>query len=598
MGFTGGEPSPVNLLTNSTTPLGPHFAGLKSSMSPQKRSWSAICALTLVLSGCSGGASHELTTLPPQPGNQTTAWITIGPHRAIDLVFVIDNSPSMAAKQSKLKIGLSMLLRTFRDPSSGAFPDLRVAMISADLGTGGAYRDGPCAVKTLPDGTRSVYGDLGRFQMVGAAGCGVTDPAALWLETRDGVPANFEGDIGDVFACLAAHLGTQGCEVKQPLQALEFALVAQGWGNEAQRSMLRPDAHLAIAIITDEDDCSASTNDGMFGDKPELRGEAASLRCATRAYTCGGNNLSTLGPGFPTTQAFSAPLYACTARTDACPNSTDGLSYTDTSLPTECSPLKSVAGLAAEIKGLKEDPILVAGIFGWPVSGRDGKTDWPHAAEYRVAPIPNPNVADPAHPQIYAQWPTCYDRTHLPASADVFDPGAAALGAKAGLRIAAFIDQFGEIGLKTSICEDGPSLATALDYGSDLVIHLSTLCIDDKLFDTDRATDGLQADCRVVLRRPETDPANPEKLVYREDAASMPRCDPSLSVDEQPTYPCWRVLVDRVRCPVNGQQIDVVRAPSERARLLPAGTKILAQCLTCTAESVLDGVKGCDAPRP
>jgi hypothetical protein len=570
-------------------------------MSPQDLSWPAAYALTMALLGCSGGASRQLGTIPSETGNETTAWITTGPHRAVDLVFVIDNSPSMAAKQAKLKAEYSKMIQSLRDLSFGVLPDLRVAMLTADLGTGGAYPDGPCGTKTPSDGTRSVYGDMGRFQMVGAADCGVTDPAALWLESEGDMPVNFTGDVGDVFACLAANLGTQGCGVKQPLQALEFALVAPGWGNEAQRTMLRPEAYLGIAIVTDEDDCSASTNDGMFGDKPELHGEAPSLRCATRAHACGGANLSTSGPGYPTAQAFSAPLVSCKARTDACPNSTDGLSYTDTSFPTECSPLKSVERLAAEIKGLKEEPyaaILVAGIFGWPCSGSDGKTDF-RDAEYKIAPVPNPSRANSGRPQVFAEWPSCYDRSHLPESADVFDSAAAALDATAGLRISAFLDQFGENGFKTSICDDGPSLAMALVQGLGYVERpQAVLCIDDKLFDTDGTRDGVQPDCRVVLRRPEADPSDPQKIVYREDAASIPSCITPLSVDEQPAYPCWRVIPDHKKCETWGQQIDLVRAPPERKRLLPAGTKILAQCRTCTLESTLDGTKGCDYPIP
>jgi hypothetical protein len=35
--------------------------------------------------------------------------------------------------------------------------------------------------------------------------------------------------------------------------------------------MLRPDAYLGLVFLSDEDDCSAATNDGMFGDKPELQ---------------------------------------------------------------------------------------------------------------------------------------------------------------------------------------------------------------------------------------------------------------------------------------------------------------------------------------
>jgi hypothetical protein len=101
------------------------------------------------------------------------------------------------------------------------------------------------------------------------------------------------------------------------------------------------------------------------------------------------------------------------------------------------------------------------------------------------------------------------------------------------------------------------------------------------LLDSDPATDGLQADCRVVYRRPGPDPSDPSKIVYREDVASMVRCNPESSDDAQPSYPCWKVGMDRAKCPVSGQFISVVRAPSERKKPLPAGTKTTAQCLTC-----------------
>jgi len=49
----------------------------------------------------------------------------------------------------------------------------------------------------------------------------------------------------------------------------------------------------------------------MFGDKAELRGESASLRCATRGHACRGANLSDDGPGYPTNQAFQSDLASC-----------------------------------------------------------------------------------------------------------------------------------------------------------------------------------------------------------------------------------------------------------------------------------------------
>ena len=401
-----------------------------------------------------GGAGGSGTSVGLDSGSSGDAPLATGTTRLLDLVFVIDNSPSMAPKQEKLKAQFPKLIAALRAPTTNTLPDLRVAIVDTDLGSGGAYPSGSCGPNT--NNGDSPLGDQGKFRMINASTCGVSDPSALWLEYTNGSPVNFIGDINTVFTCLAGGVGTLGCGLEHPIQALELALAAKGLGNEAQQAMLRPEAYLGLVLLTDEDDCSAATNDGMFGDKPELKGESASLRCATRAHACGGMNLTgpPPEPGYPTTTAFEAPFASCMARTDACSNAIDGDQGTDTSVPTMCSPLRDFKHVADGIKKLKTDPsrqILVAGIFGWPVGG-----NMANAQPYKIAPIPNPNTADTAHPSVFDYWPVCYDPDHLPTHPDLttgFDTDAAGWGATGGVRMSAFIDEFGANGMKFSICE-------------------------------------------------------------------------------------------------------------------------------------------------
>jgi hypothetical protein len=478
------------------------------------------------------------------------------------------------------------LIAALKDPSDGSLPDLRIAIIDSDLGSGGAYASGSCGPKTLPDGTQSIYGDMGRFQMIGATACGVTDASAKYLETKGSTGVNFAGDMSSVFACLAGNLGTLGCGEEHQLQAFEFALVASGVGNDAQHQMLRPNADLGLVFLTDEDDCSAALNDGMFGDKPELRGESASLRCYTRSHQCNGTNLTQAPPGYPTTAAFSAPLASCAARTDACPNPTDGTGQTDTSQPTSCSPLKDVHTLAAEIKSLKSDPdnqILVAGIFGWPLDGD------PTKAPYKIDLIPNPNTADAAHPMVYDSWPVCYEPNHIPANPNTFDPSAAGWGATAGLREAAFINEFGPNGLKFSICQSDFSASMKL-IGDAFAQKQQNLCVADKLLDKDTATPGLQPDCTVHLRTPQADPADPTQLIYT-DGAELPQC-PTGSTNGTVAADCWQLSSDLQKCPsaYNGQWVTFLRTAAEIASgSLATGTQLAVQCGICLA----DQVEGC-----
>lgn len=533
-------------------------------------------------------------------GQQTDMYVSIAPTRLVDIVTMVDNSPSMAPKISKLNAQFPKLIDALKDPNDGSLPDLRVAIIDSDLGTGGAYASGVCGPKTLPDGTISNFGDLGRFQMINAQGCGVTSASALWLEYSNGQPVNYTGDISSVFACLAGGVGTLGCGEEHQLQAFEFALLASNIGNASQQLMLRGNAYLGLIFLTDEDDCSAAMNGGMFGDKPELLGESTSLRCATRAHVCGGTNLTTSPPGYPTTAAFTHPFSDCQARTDSCPNPTDGSSTgTDTSIPTDCSPLRDIHRLANEIKSLKEDPdnqILVAGIFGWPRSDADMAS-----AQYKIAPVPNPDTTDTQHPTLYDYWPVCYDPNHLPSPATTdtatgFDATAAGWGATGGLRESAFVDEFGANGLKLSICEPDftKSMAT---IGSAVAKHLQNLCVDYKLLDTDTdsATPGLQPDCRVSYRTPVVNPNDPTEVYYTEDPVGLPQC-PSGASSSNIAADCWQLTSDFDKCPVKGQMIIVLRTAAEIiAGPVPEGTKIGMQCRTCP--DPLPGaaaVPGCD----
>ena len=488
--------------------------------------------------------------------------ITVVPNRALDLVFMVDNSPSMAPKQAKLKAQFPKLIDALKDPGDGTLPDLRLALVDSDLGTGAAYSNGSCGPKTVPDAGTSNYGDLGMFQMIGAAGCGVTSPSAQWLEYQHGQPVNYTGDIDSVFTCLAGNLGTLGCGEEHSLQAYEFALVASGLGNEGQRAMLRPNAYLGLVFLSDEDDCSAAPDDGLFGDKTELRGESASLRCYTRSHMCSGKNLTDSPPGYPTDSAFTSLLSDCAARTDACPNPLDGTAGTDTSVPTSCSPLRSIKRIADELKALKARPdeqIFVAGIFGWPLDDADLAS-----ATYKIAPIPNPNSADTAHPTVFDTWPICYDPNHLPASVDGgpgFDTTAAGWGATPGLRLSAFVDEFGDNGLRFSICQPDFSVAMS-KIGTALGKKSPNLCL------AARADSYAGCTARYLI------PDSSGNLLP--GAAAMPLCDGA-----QTNQPCYTRVTDATKCPGAAYDVQIVAnsSPSlDGGASLPAGTLLEFTC--------------------
>jgi hypothetical protein len=508
----------------------------------------AFTLSTLALASC--GKDPAFGSGPGPNANRFM--VPMGTIPQLDLVFMIDNSPSMAPKQEKLRTQFAKLIDSLKNPGDGSLPDLRVAIIDSDLGTGGVYASGSCGPNDANGNSK--YGDEGRFRMIGASACGITDPNARFLEYQNGAPVNFTGDINAVFSCLAGNLGTQGCGFEQQLQAYEFALVAQGVGNEAQQTMLRPDAYLGLVFLSDEDDCSASINDGVYGDQSDLQGESASLRCATRAHQCSGRNLTSSPPGYPTDAAFEAPFASCAARTDACSNRTDGdgAQDTDTSQPTSCSPLKSVQHLAKEMKALKpyaSEQVLVSGIFGWPLSDADMAT-----ATYKIGPIPNPNTADAAHPTVFDYLPVCYDPNHLPTNPDPstgVDTQALGYAATGGLRMGAFVDEFGANGQKFSICQPDFSMAMS-QIGATLSKKMRNQCVPTSYTQTNQ--------CTATYATPD----GTEKAI--------PLCDASESV-----VPCYSLVSDQTTCPGDAYLVHLNRG-TDTGHPLPAGTWLVFSC--------------------
>ena len=83
-----------------------------------------------------------------------------------------------------------------------------------------------------------------------------------------------------------------------------------------------------------------------------------------------------------------------------------------------------------------------------------------------------------------------------------------------------------------------------------------------------------------VYRVPQADSAT-GKVTYTESSQSLPIC-PAGAMPDTITSDCWQVVIDNVKCPVNGQLISVLRTAAEIANApLEPGTKIGMQCWTC-----------------
>lgn len=210
----------------------------------------------------------------------------------VDLLFVVDNSGSLSEEQTSLNMEIPRIMQTLatgEHADGSTFPpvrDLRVGVVTTDMGVGGF------AVFTCNEPN---FGDDGILRTRGNTmieGCMATYPPFLgFMPEFDRDTAGFAADV----TCVAA-VGTNGCGFEQQLDAalkavslstatdhdgypLRFASGTTGHGDGANAGFLRPDALLAIVMVTDEDDCSAIDPDVFNEGSTRYPGRDLNLRC-------------------------------------------------------------------------------------------------------------------------------------------------------------------------------------------------------------------------------------------------------------------------------------------------------------------------------
>jgi hypothetical protein len=216
------------------------------------------------------GSDGSTTDGAVDPGRGSWTLVEGAPSQ-LDLLFVIDNSGSTESLQALL---LAELNRSIKPLKASGVRDFRIGVVSTDLGAGAEELD-RCPVN----------GDQGRLQNTArVAGC--TPPDDPWIAYLDGqtnIPAGDEDPLARVqeaFACIA-KLGSDGCGFEQPLEAARRALDPDANVNPGFR---RPNAALAVVIVTNEDDCSGT--DVLFAKETGELGPLNSYRCFRYGVAC------------------------------------------------------------------------------------------------------------------------------------------------------------------------------------------------------------------------------------------------------------------------------------------------------------------------
>ena len=418
------------------------------------RSLALACA---ILSAVAPGACAT-RDLHPSPNSENRWSGVMYALRSVDILFVIDDSSGMAAAQGNLTRNFPALMAALQADPAG-LPILHVAVVSSDLGAG----DGSIA------GCDATGGKQGIFQYTARGTCTSSnlEAGATYISNFDGT-LNYTGNIEDVFGCIAA-LGESGCNFAHPFAAVLRATGADGLGPPPaeNQGFITQDAALAVVMLANEDDCSASLGSGPNGRIPlfdsafntnmaSQLGPPTHFRCNEFGHLCaraGGDRMR------PDRNAPNQNPNATVAYDQCSSDDADGF-------------LLSTKDVANQLKSLKADPaqVMVASIQG-------------SAAPY-VVNWTTPSPPDSSCGASSCPWP---EISHACTAADgsFADPG---------VRTGQLAEAFGTNGLQMSVCDSsfGPALTR---IGEMINQVLGPRCIPGAI-----ALDPAgQPDCKVTM---------------------------------------------------------------------------------------------------
>jgi hypothetical protein len=400
----------------------------------------AALAASFALAGASGCEPQN-----PGGGTESVQSAASASTNKVDILFMVDNSSSMTSMQQKMLSQIPVFIQSLQALPDG-LPDLHLAVVSSDMG---APSDQGNAIGCSQSG-----GDNGAFQNQPRGTCTATsllNGATFISDNASGTTKNFTladpAGLSTVFQCIGL-LGSNGCGFEHQLASVARALGADGQPAPAtNQGFLRHDAELAIVFLTNEDDCSAPADTTLYSlnggpqSITNAMGPIANYRCNQFGHLCS-------DPTSALPSAFNPPPLNPPADY-AGPASAPTLTLTNCeSNDTGTGLLTPVSQIVAGIKALKAQPsydIVVSAIIA-------------PATPYTVEWLPNNAEA----------WPDVEHSCGPSADGSFGDPG---------VRIAQFVQAFGDNGVTTSICDSSYQPAFQI-IASKIAAHLPAAISD------------------------------------------------------------------------------------------------------------------------
>jgi hypothetical protein len=224
---------------------------------------------------------------------------------AVDILFVIDNSGSMGASQRQIAQNIGEMVERLDQ----AGMDWRIGVTTTDNGNPWcpAGTTTPEGGKLVASSCRSRLGDFLFSDIVDVQDAACRDLCASesieldgkpWVETIDGVSNT--SDVVEALECMLPQ-GVNGCGFESQLESMQLALVRTQDPAESNFGFLRPEAQLAVVIVSDEVDCSynkdwsdmfAQDGNKVFWSDPNASFPTSAV-CWNAGVTCSGE-----GPEF------------------------------------------------------------------------------------------------------------------------------------------------------------------------------------------------------------------------------------------------------------------------------------------------------------
>ena len=490
------------------------------------------CFVVSIAFGC---ADREVSKVDPAAAAVGKSEVAVEPNRDLDILFVIDNSISMAQEQQSLATNFPKFIKKLEE-IEGGLPNVHIGVISTDVGVG--------VVNNITESCEEIGGDRGSLQYIARpepAECNTIPAPPVECTGLEDVFANTgqafirdvlnedglsrsrnyssnpsidpDPELADRFSCIA-RLGRCGCGFEQPLEAMRMALDPAS-PNPINAGFLRPNAFLAVIIISDEDDCSMSDTSMLDSEPTEEPGSIkGSYLCFKHGVVCD-----------PDAPNQSGDKLNCRPRPGSETNASDKSQY-----------MKGVEGYADFLKSLKpHDPglVIVAEITG----GID-----PVVAS--IDPVRN----------ILGLEKQCS------LGSGENDPKA-----DPAIRLHGFADQFPGRNTKATICQN--DLSGALEQVGELLREIvGNRCVDGNI-DLDPDKEGIQHECAVAdVLNSGTD---------QEVATSLSQCSSATPAASE--LPCWRFEEDLDKC---GDTVTKLRLLDERGDTpAPVGTRLRLECV-------------------